>query len=150
MYLLGHLALGYFSAKATKKIVNIEFNTTLVWIVSLLPDIDLMIPPLNHRGPTHSIIIAIIAFIPILIVFKKKGLPYLASLVSHSLIGDLFNGQGVQLFWPLNHQWIEVPCSLMLKGRFELLVEIILFLAMLGYLYLIEPRESDKGTGARV
>ena len=142
MYLLGHLALGYFSAKTTEKILNIEFNTTLVWIISLLPDIDLIIPPLDHRGPTHSIIIAITAFIPILIIFKKRGLPYLASLISHSLIGDVFTGQGIQLYWPLSVQWIKAPCSLMLKGRLELLAEITLFLAMLGYMYIIEPRES--------
>jgi membrane-bound metal-dependent hydrolase YbcI (DUF457 family) len=143
MYPLGHAALGYFAAKATQKITKTEYNTILVWILSSLPDIDVIIPPLEHRGPTHSIITAITAFIPVLILLRKRALPYLASLASHT-IGDVITAYGIQLYWPLSPQWIKVPCSMILQGRLLLLTEIGLFLTMIGYMYFIEPRENAR------
>ena len=140
MYPLGHAALGYFAAKATQKITNTEYNIILVWILSSLPDIDVIIPPLEHRGPTHSIITAITVFIPILIILKKRALPYLASLASHA-IGDVVTAYGIQLYWPLSTQWIKVPCSMTLKGTLEAVVEVTLFLFMIGYITYLQPRE---------
>ena len=143
MYPLGHVALGYFAAKATQKITHTKYITTLIWLLSLLPDIDIIIPPLTHRGPTHSIIVATTTFIPFLIAYRIKALPYLAALASHA-IGDIVTAYGIQLYWPLSSSWIKLPCSMMLEGNIELLTEIGLFLAMIGYMYFIETRENTE------
>jgi membrane-bound metal-dependent hydrolase YbcI (DUF457 family) len=62
-----------------------------------------------HRGPTHSIIAALIVFIPVFAVYRQKAVPYFLALVSHSLIGDFFIGGQLMLFWPLTSQLFGLP-----------------------------------------
>ncbi len=135
MYPLGHFALGYFAAKLTGKITNEDFNTPLIFVVSLLPDVDVLIPTLEHRGLTHSIIVAIVLFLPIFITFRR-GLSYFAALASHSLIGDYFTAYGCKMFWPISPGWVRAPEPLMLRGFTESYVEWFLFLIMIGFVFL--------------
>lgn len=102
MYAVGHLALGYITGKATSKLLNVNVNIPLLFLASIIPDIDLLIPGLQHRGPTHSLIISIIIFIPLAAYYRKKAIPYFIALTQHSLIGDYLTGGGIQLLWPLN------------------------------------------------
>lgn len=113
----------------TNRITREEYNTLLIWIVSLLPDIDIFISFLEHRGPTHSIIIAVIAFTPIILT-QKKGFPYLAALTSHSTIGDYFTAYGCRLLWPLYPNWFRADRKLFLTGKNEIYTEILLFALM--------------------
>ena len=101
MFAVGHLSLGYLSAKATGKLLHQEINLPIVFLLSLIPDADLLVPVLTHRTATHSIIVAFAAFIPILILFKNRAVPYLMALVQHTLIGDFLTGGGSQMLWPL-------------------------------------------------
>jgi membrane-bound metal-dependent hydrolase YbcI (DUF457 family) len=75
-------------------------------VLSVLPDIDLIINFLFnveiHRGPTHSIIMAILVFIPFFVLYRQKAVPYFVALASHSLIGDFLIGGQIQLLWPLS------------------------------------------------
>ncbi len=66
MFPPGHFALGYFAAVMAKRVNNSKFNVAIVWGISILPDIDCFIPGLVHRGPTHSAVMAIFLFIPVL------------------------------------------------------------------------------------
>jgi len=100
MYAVGHLAIGYITGKATEKLLNIKINLPLLLLVSIISDIDLLIPSLEHRGPTHSIIILTLLFLPLFRVYGKTTAPYFVALIQHSLIGDYATG-GVQLLWPL-------------------------------------------------
>lgn len=102
MYAVGHLALGYLSGKATSKLLNVNVNLPLLFLASIIPDIDLLIPGLQHRGPTHSLIISILIFIPLIAYCRKKAIPYFIALTQHSLIGDYITSGGIQLLWPLN------------------------------------------------
>ena len=117
MYPLGHVALGYLSGKIAAEFNKKDFNTLLIWIVSVSPDFDILIPNLAHRGPSHSAISAIAIFIPILI-FNKNGLPYLVALLSHSLIGDYFTAYGCKLFWPLSDEWFVYDRAWSVQSRF--------------------------------
>lgn len=99
---MGHLALGYLTGKATGKLLNLNVNIPLLFLASIIPDIDLLIPGLEHRGPTHSLILSILIFIPLFIHYGKKAIPYFIALTQHSLIGDYLTGGGIQLLWPLN------------------------------------------------
>lgn len=101
MFAVGHLALGYICGFATSKTFKTNLNIPLVLLLSVIPDIDMLIPQLQHRGPTHSIITAVIIFIPFFIIYKKKATPYFTALTQHFLIGDFIVGD-VQLFWPVN------------------------------------------------
>lgn len=105
MFAVGHVALGYLSGKATSKLLNARISIPLLFLVSILPDIDFLIG-LEHRGPTHSIILQTIAFIPIFLIYKKQAAPVFAALIQHSLVGDLLAGAGgAQILWPVTSQW---------------------------------------------
>jgi membrane-bound metal-dependent hydrolase YbcI (DUF457 family) len=102
------MGLAYLIAKASGKLLKVNFNLPLVLVLSILPDIDIIFQFLLksdiHRGPTHSIVAAILFFIPIFIIYRQRATPYFAALASHSLIGDFVIGGNIQLFWPLSTQ----------------------------------------------
>lgn len=79
-----------------------------MFLLGLIPDIDLLIPNLPHRGPLHSIIILTIAFIPAFAIYKKTSIPYFAALMQHVLIGDFLTGGGIQLLWPITQTWYGI------------------------------------------
>jgi membrane-bound metal-dependent hydrolase YbcI (DUF457 family) len=143
MWLLGHFALGYFSALAVSKFTREKINVPLVWFISILPDIDFFFEPLIiHRGPTHSIIIATLAFLPIFLIYRR-GLPYFAALVSHSLIGDFFVPP-VQLLWPIDVNWYGVNSSQELTGIMETALEISLFAMMIIFIIISKKRMATR------
>lgn len=78
----------------------------LILTLSIIPDIDIIFEFLLkspiHRGPTHSIITAILVFIPFFLLYRQKATPYFAAFASHSLIGDFLIGGQIQLLWPLS------------------------------------------------
>ena len=100
MYAVGHLALGYLFGKAAEKLLNLKVNLPLLFLASIISDIDLLIPGLEHRGPTHSLIILTLFSLPLFAIYGKNTAPYFIALTQHSLIGDYLTG-GVQLLWPL-------------------------------------------------
>ena len=102
MFAVGHVALGYLTGKATSKLLNVKINIPLLFFASIIPDIDLFLG-LEHRGPTHSLIVQTVVFIPILLTYRKQAAPVFASLIQHSILGDLL--AGAQIFWPLSSQW---------------------------------------------
>jgi len=110
-FAVGHLALGYISGKATSKLLNVNANIPLLFVASIIADIDLLIPGLEHRGPTHSIILFLAIAFPAILVWKKQSLPYLVALASHPLLGDYLTNpsaiKGVQLFFPLSSSWFS-------------------------------------------
>jgi membrane-bound metal-dependent hydrolase YbcI (DUF457 family) len=105
LFAIGHFAIGYLTGKASAKALNVQLNMPLLLTASVIPDIDLLLRFIHHRGPTHSIITIIALTIPFLIYYRKTAVPYAVALASHSLIGDFFTG-GVQLFWPLSREMI--------------------------------------------
>ena len=98
------MAIAYLLGKGASKPLRLKPNIPVLLVLSILPDIDIVFDFLTgsemHRGPTHSIVVAILAFIPFFIVYRKKVIPYFLALISHSLIGDI-TGQ-VQLLWPFS------------------------------------------------
>jgi hypothetical protein len=105
-FAVGHMALAYLLGKASAKPLKVNLNIPLILVLSIIPDIDILFDFILkseiHRGPTHSIIVAIVAFIPFFMLYRQKVTPYFAALASHSLIGDFFIGGQLQLLWPLS------------------------------------------------
>jgi len=125
MYAVGHLALGYLSGKTASKILNVNANIPLLFLVSVLPDVDLLIPGLEHRGPLHSVIIYCLLFLPAFILFKKRAVPYFVALIQHILIGDYLTGD-TQLLWPATTNWYGLGMEI--TSLTNILIEWTLFL----------------------
>jgi hypothetical protein len=95
--------------KASARLLRTKINIPTVLMLSVIPDTDIIIqifvPTLEHRGPTHSVITALIVFIPIFAVYQKRAIPYFIALIQHSLIGDTVAGGQIQLLWPITTQY---------------------------------------------
>ena len=127
-YAVGHISLGYIISKLTAKTLKTEINIPLIFTLSVIPDVDILIPFIEHRGPIHSIVATFIVFIPIFAVYEKKAIPYLLAIVQHSLVGDFFAGGKIQLLWPITtHQYgIEVG----IKSLQNIAAEVLAFAAL--------------------
>ena len=94
MFAVGHMAIAYLLGKGSSKKLHVNLNIPFLLVLSILPDIDIIYDFLTgsdiHRGPTHSIVVATVAFIPIFIVYRKKAIPYFLALISHPLICLLY------------------------------------------------------------
>jgi len=104
MFAVGHLALGYLTGKAASKLLDVKINVSLLFLASVLPDIDLLLG-LEHRGPTHSLILYAIMFVPVFWLYGKRVVPVFGALAQHSLLGDLWAGGSVQALWPVVSEW---------------------------------------------
>jgi membrane-bound metal-dependent hydrolase YbcI (DUF457 family) len=124
---VGHFALGYVLGKLTTQATKTKMNIPLILTLSVIPDIDILIPYVEHRGPFHSIIIAIIIFIPIFAIYHKKAAPYLIALIQHSLIGDYVAGGQVQLLWPLTSNPFGIEISI--RSSTNITLEWLIFIA---------------------
>ena len=127
-FAVGHLALGYISSKASAKLLKTELNIPLILTLSVLPDIDLLIPFLEHRGPTHSVLVTFVVFLPLFAFFRKKAFPYFLALLQHSLISDYIVGSQIQLLWPVTTRYYGMEIGI--KSQTNMAIEwIALFTA---------------------
>lgn len=133
------MALAYLLGKASAKPLKLKPNIPLILVLSILPDIDIIFENLVnmplHRGPTHSLIVAILIFIPIFILYRKKAVPYFLALISHALIGDFLVGGQLQLFWPLSKSLFGLHelgfVYIDIYSRFNIALELTLFVISL-------------------
>lgn len=148
MFAVGHMSVAYLLTRGLKRGRWQSISIPLVWASSLLPDLDLLIPGINHMGPTHSIIVATAIFTPIMIYYKK-GISYYASLLSHSLIGDYITAYGCQLLWPINqtgYKYEKAPQYCPATRTQTISLEIFLFAIMIGHI-LIEKYKNTRTNG---
>ncbi len=126
------MALAYLLGKSASKFLNVQLNIPLLLLLSIIPDGDLLLIPSLHRGPTHSIVTALLLFLPLFAYFHKKAIPYFIGLISHSLIADFFIGGQIMLLWPINQanfglheiglQYIDI------RSPINIVAELILFI----------------------
>ena len=131
MFGVGHMALAYLLARGSAQPLKVNINIPLVLVLSIIPDIDILGGEAFHRGPTHSLILAVLVFIPIFTLFRKQAIPYFLALVSHSLIGDLFIGGNLELFWPLSTNPVSLPNipKISIFSPINIALELTLFIA---------------------
>ena len=108
-------------------------------MLSVIPDIDILIPVLEHRGPTHSVIMACIAFTPFFILYRKRAIPYFIALIQHSLLGDFIAGCQTQLLWPLSTQSFGTGINII--SRTNITIEWLIFLTSI--FIMLKTRERD-------
>jgi len=141
MFAIGHFALGYLTGKAIAKPLHIPLNMTLLLTASVIPDVDLLLRFVHHRGPTHSLITIAVLMIPFLLYYRKAALPYAVALASHSMIGDLIGG--TQLLWPLSTRFYGA-LDIDVKGSFTVTLELILFIISLAL--MLKTRDLKRIT----
>jgi len=148
-FAVGHIAFGYITSKTSAKLLKTNLNLPLILTLSVLPDIDLFLFKFTqHRGPTHSIITALIIFIPLFIIYRKKAIPYFIALAQHSLIGDYIGGGDVQLLWPITHT--GYGAGLDMRSLTSVSIELAMFLIAITIMFLqkdihtlFQPRKSN-------
>jgi membrane-bound metal-dependent hydrolase YbcI (DUF457 family) len=113
------MALGYILAKASSKPLKTNLNVPLALTLSVIPDIDILLERINglssvfpHRGPLHSFVAALIVFVPVFAVYRRRAVPYFIALVQHALIGDYLTGGQLQLLWPLSQEQFGIATSI--------------------------------------
>jgi membrane-bound metal-dependent hydrolase YbcI (DUF457 family) len=134
MFAVGHFALGYLAGKGSSSLLKTKINLPLLLVVSVLPDIDLILQGVDptlfmHRGPTHSIITFTVLMLPFFYFYRRQAIPYFGVLLSHSIIGDFFTG-GIELFWPFSQEWFGLNFDVRSLGN--VISEIVLFGITLG------------------
>jgi membrane-bound metal-dependent hydrolase YbcI (DUF457 family) len=115
-------------------------NLPLLFVASIIPDVDLLIPGLEHRGPTHSLIVYGLLLIPALLLYGRKVAPYFVALAQHSLIGDFVTG-GAQLLWPLTSANLYA-IGIQITSLTNITLEWVLFLAS----FLIMQKAKEVST----
>ena len=139
MFAIGHMSIGYLFAKGSAKLLKTEINLLLVFLLSILPDIDLLIPPLQHRTVTHSIITATIISLPFIALYRTKAIPYFLALAQHSLIGDFITGgvnrinSGTQILWPVTAAMYGLPIDVF--SLTNTILELTTFIIALGVMW---------------
>lgn len=108
MFAVGHMALAYLISKASAKPLKTNPNIPTILVLSIIPDIDILLGDDFHRGPVHSVVVYLLLFIPLFATYRKTAVPYFLALASHSLIGDLLIGGQLQLLWPISTEKISL------------------------------------------
>jgi hypothetical protein len=90
------MILAYF---CTLPFGRMKYSIPLVFAASVLPDLDfLFLPWFPHESITHSLTFWSLFYIPFIIVYRQKALPYLVATFSHFLIGDMITGSPMLLY----------------------------------------------------
>ena len=139
-FAVGHLALAYILGVGSAKVSKTSFNTPAALVLSIVPDVDILAPFLEHRGPMHSVIVMLVVFAPLFVVYHKKAVPYFLALLQHVLIGDFIGGGGVQLLWPLTVQPYGIGIAI--RSQTNVGIEWIAFLAAV--IIMIKTRDITK------
>ncbi len=129
-FAVGHLALGYLTGKAASKLLDVKINVAFLFLASILPDADLLLG-LDHRGPTHSLLVYAVMFVPVFWAYGKQAVPFFVALAQHSLLGDLLTGGGVQVLWPAFSEWYGA--QLKVTSFFNISLEWVVFLMAMAF-----------------
>jgi hypothetical protein len=145
---VGHFAIGYVFGKLTAQATKTNLNIPLILTLSVIPDVDILVPYVEHRGPFHSVIMAAIVFIPLFALYGKMASPYFVASIQHSLIGDYIAGGRVQLFWPLTSQPFGIEMGIRSQTNITLewltfLVAVIIILKTKDIATLLQPHNSN-------
>jgi hypothetical protein len=119
-----------------------------ILILGVLPDIDLFLGSFGvvHHTFTHSLFFWSVIFVPFLLVFRRRSIPYFVAVVQHFAFGDFLVGR-VMIFWPfslsyfgLNIAMPSIPDVGLETAGLLLAAVIIIFNGDLRRLLLVDER----------
>jgi hypothetical protein len=141
LFAVGHMALAYLLSKSSAKLLKVNFNIPLVLVLSIIPDADILLGVSSlHRGPTHSLIVALLIFAPLFVVYRRKAVPYFLALISHAAIADFIVGGQIMLFWPLTSQLFGLHGYIDINSLTNIALEWTLF--VVSTIVLFKTRDS--------
>ena len=90
MFFLGHMAWAYVWAVVFAGRRKGGLFVPAILMLGVLPDIDLFLVDfgVRHHTFTHSLFFWFIIFVPLLVVYGRRGIPYLAAILQHFAFGD--------------------------------------------------------------
>jgi hypothetical protein len=100
----------------------------------VLPDVDLFLGGygVGHRTFFHSIFFWVALFVPVLVIFRWKVVPYLVAVLQHFAFGDFFV-EGVMLFWPFSSSFFGFDNAML--SVFDVFLETAGLLLAFGIMY---------------
>lgn len=128
MYAIGHLGFAYLATRILTRKPGL--NVALILALALIPDVDYVIPFLEHRGPTHSVAVFLALFAATL-ALNRRYVPYSVAYASH-IVADIFTGMGsggTQLLWPFSTEFFSFQPRLVMGTAMEAYVEVSLLVA---------------------
>ena len=128
------MSWAYLCAAVTANKSKDKLFLPLVLILGAIPDIDLFLARFGvvHRTFTHSLFLWLIVFVPFLIIFRRRSLPYLAAVLSHFLFGDFLFDRAM-ILWPFSQQLFGF--RMLMASTPEIALEIVGLLFAAGVSY---------------
>lgn len=118
LFFLGHMAWAYVWAVVVWALIpgdkrGGKLFVPAILMLGVLPDIDLLLRPFGvaHHTFIHSFFFWFIIFVPFLVVYRQKSIPYLVAVVQHFAFGDLLVGN-VMIFWPFSSSYFGVNIAM--------------------------------------
>lgn len=73
-------------------------------LLGMVPDVDILLQEyIKHRSVTHSILFWGIVFIPFLIIYRKRSIPYFVAIIQHIMLGDVIVAS-TNVLWPWRYE----------------------------------------------
>ncbi len=134
MFFLGHMSWAYVFAVAFAGRRRGKLFIPVILMLGVLPDVDLFLEGfgVGHRTFFHSIFFWVVLFVPALVIFRWKVVPYLVAVLQHFAFGDLFV-VGVMLFWPFSSSFFGFDNAML--SVFDVALEIVGLLLAFGVMY---------------
>jgi len=134
LFFLGHMAWAYvwavvFAGKRWGKLF-----VPAVLMLGVLPDVDLFLFGFGvvHHTFTHSLFFWFVLFVPFLVVYRGRVIPYFVAVVQHFAFGDFIVGK-VMLFWPFSFSYFGFNNAMM--SGFDVVLETVGLLLAAGVMY---------------
>jgi hypothetical protein len=134
LFFLGHMSWAYVFAVAFAGRRGGKLFIPVILMLGVLPDVDLFLEGfgVGHRTFFHSIFFWFVLFVPALVIFRWKVVPYLVAVLQHFAFGDLFV-VGVMLFWPFSSSFFGFDNAML--SVFDVALEIVGLLLAFGVMY---------------
>ena len=134
MFFLGHMSWAYVFAVAFAGRRGGKLFIPVILMLGVLPDVDLFLEGfgVGHRTFFHSIFFWVALFVPALVIFRWKVVPYLVAVLQHFAFGDLFV-VGVMLFWPFSSSFFGFDNAML--SVFDVILEVAGLLLAFGVMY---------------
>ena len=134
MFFLGHMTWAYVWAVVFAGRRGGKLFVPAVLMLGVLPDVDLFLGGfgVGHHMFFHSLFFWVVMFVPALVIFRGKVVPYLVAVVQHFAFGDFVVG-AVMLFWPFSISYFGFSAAMM--SVFDVALEITGLLLAVGVMY---------------
>ena len=106
LFFLGHMVWAYAWAAIFAGKRNRKLFIPMVLMLGIMPDIDLFLRGFSvfHHTFTHSFFFWLILFVPFLIIYRRKSVPYFVAVAQHFAFGDFLVGN-VMILWPFSQSY---------------------------------------------